>query len=82
MARKVKLNPSAARKIMNSPGVKAELNRRAAKIAAAAGPGMDAVNAEEGTERARASVYTATRQGREREAKDRALTRAIDAGRR
>jgi hypothetical protein len=34
-----------------------------------------------GPNRARASVWTATREAMEAEAKDRALTRAIDAGR-
>lgn len=82
MARKatVKLNPAGARALLQSPAVRRELERRAAAIARAAGPGMGS-SSSVGPARARAEVFTANATGRRREARDRALTRAIDAGR-
>ena len=81
MAAKVKVDSGAVRRLLQSPEVRADLERRAHAIAAAAGPGME-VDSEVGPTRARASVRTATRDAVLAEAKDRALTRAIDAGRR
>lgn len=78
---KVKLNSRGIQAIMKSAGVKADLDRRARRIAAAAGPGVEAKPAESGAERARAAVVTTTYQGRLNEARDRRLSRAIDAGR-
>ena len=76
----IKVKPSARRAINRSPGVEAELKRRADRIAAAAGPGMIA-SSRIGPKRARASVVTVTNQARAAEARTRALTRALDAGR-
>jgi hypothetical protein len=59
--------------------VQKDLDRRAARIAAAAGPGFEATS--QPSRRARASVITATAEARAAEATSRALTRAIDAGR-
>jgi hypothetical protein len=67
-------------KILNSLAVQAELKRRADRIAAAAGEGMLS-SVQAGKNRARASVITATPQARNNEARNRALTRALDAGR-
>lgn len=80
MAIRVRVNNRAVRALMNDPKVKAELERRAARIAAAAGPGME-VDSQNYERRARASVRTATNAARRAEATGRALTRAIDAGR-
>lgn len=73
---------------LHSPGVKAllqdpkvtDLEGRAARIAAAAGEGMEA-DLTIGPQRARASVRTATPEAMVAEATNRDLTRAIDAGR-
>lgn len=60
--------------------MKTDLERRARAIAANAGEGME-VDIEVGANRARASVRTTTIRAMRAEATQRALTRAIDAGR-
>lgn len=77
---RVKINSAGARAILQSDAVRAELGRRARRIAAVAGPGMEA-GTEVGPNRARASVITGTAAARKREAESKALTRALDAGR-
>lgn len=73
-------NEAAYEALLKSPGVQADLRRRGARIAARAGSGME-VESSVGANRARVSVRTATPAARRAEAEDRALTRAIDAGR-
>lgn len=81
MARsRIVLNRKGIRKLLRSSEVLRDMRRRAEAIAQRAGDGMVA-SAMVGTGRARASVITATAKAREAEAKHRALTRAIDAGR-
>jgi tRNA A37 threonylcarbamoyltransferase TsaD len=80
MAFKVTLRKANIGALLKSARVQAELKARADRIAAAAGPGMEA-SVQVGATRARASVITATRKARENEARNRALTRALDAGR-
>jgi len=65
---------------MKSDGVKADLERRARLIAAAAGPGHR-VEVEVGRNRARAAVITDTIPAMIAEGRDRNLSRALDAGR-
>lgn len=77
---RIVLNHAGVRELLRSPEVQRDLERRAQNIAAAAGEGME-VSTERGATRARATVITATFEARYREATDRALTRAIDAGR-
>jgi hypothetical protein len=81
---RIKLNSPEIRKLLRAEGqyagVGAGLLRRAKNMAKAAGEGME-VDYEVGPNRARASVRTATPEAMRREAQDRALTRAIDAGR-
>lgn len=77
---KLKLNPKGVEALLKSQGVQADLRRRTEAIAAAAGDGMEPV-VEVGRNRARGVVITATYEARRRQAKDRALTRAIDSGR-
>jgi len=78
---RVELNSDGIRALLRSEAVRADLERRARAIAEAAGEGFE-VESQVGSNRARASVRTATAEAREAEATDRALTRAIDAGRR
>ncbi|MDI2032994.1 hypothetical protein [Paenarthrobacter nitroguajacolicus] len=59
---------------------KNDVKKRADRIAAAAGDGMES-SVVIGRTRARASVITATYAARTAEARNAALTRAIDAGR-
>lgn len=80
MAARVVINKKAVGEILRSPAVLADLEARARRIAAAAGPGHK-VDSEVGTKRARAAVITETTEARRAEAKARTLTRAIDAGR-
>lgn len=77
---RVVMNRAGAAALLKSPGVLADLQRRANAIAGAAGEGFEA-DARIGAARARASVHTASTEARVAEATDRALTRAIDAGR-
>lgn len=77
---RIKLNEAGVRALLRCPGAQAELERRARRIAAAAGEGFLAIG-DSGGKRARAVVITATRAARKAEATDRALTRAVDAGR-
>jgi hypothetical protein len=82
MAEKIRIevNSAGIQAVLKSAEVQEMLNARAARIAAAAGAGME-VSSRVGKTRARASVITATRAARLAEATDRSLTRAIDAGR-
>ncbi|HNG25429.1 MAG TPA: hypothetical protein PLC03_15795 [Microthrixaceae bacterium] len=77
---RVSLNKRAVRDLLNSPEIVADLERRAARIAAAAGPGM-ASDAQPGKVRAHGRVWTDTPEAMLAEASDRALTAAIQAGR-
>lgn len=76
---KVVLNREGVRALLRSPEVQADLARRAAAIAEAAGPGHE-TDSDVGKTRARAWVWTATRAARRAEATSRTLTSAIDAG--
>lgn len=77
---KIVLNGAGFKALLTSPEVQADLDRRAAAIAAAAGPG-NAVQSRPSGNRGRATVYTESVEAKRAEAEDRALTRAIDAGR-
>lgn len=77
---RVDVNDAGIQALLKSPEVRALLKAKADRIAAAAGGGMEA-SSWTGRTRARASVITATSGARRAEAKDRALTRALDAGR-
>lgn len=60
--------------------MKADLERRANRIAQSAGAGVEA-EASTGSNRVRAAAFTATFEAMHAEATDRSLTRALDAGR-
>jgi hypothetical protein len=77
---RIELNSSEIRRLLLSADVENELMARAQRIAAAAGPGMEA-STRRGRGRALAQVRTETVEARRAEATDRALTRAIDSGR-
>lgn len=77
---KVTLNRSGIRALLRSTEVENDLRRRAERIAAAAGDGMEA-DSSIGANRARASVRTATFEAMRAEADGRALSAALDAGR-
>jgi hypothetical protein len=74
------LNSAGVAELLKSSEVQADLASRAGAIADAAGEGFEA-SSYAGAHRARASVITATFEAMLEEAKNRTLTRAIDAGR-
>lgn len=80
---KIELNHAAVAALLKSPAIQGDLARRAKAIAAAAAAGGGTFDHETmvGANRARASVRTADFEARRAEATTRALTRAIDAGR-
>lgn len=80
MAVKIKLFHKGVTDILKSEGVLKDLADRAEAIEKAAGPGFEADWAI-GSKRARASVRTIDDEGGKAEAENRALTRALDAGR-
>ena len=82
MTIRIDVNRKGLRTLLRSDLVRADLARRARNIANAAGPGKWNVHDETGRTRARAAVVTGDIEARHREARTRALTRAIDAGRR
>jgi hypothetical protein len=77
---RIEVNSAGIQALLKSAEVQADLESRARRIAAAGGDGME-VGSRIGKTRARASVITATREARLAEATDRALTKALDAGR-
>lgn len=76
----VKINKDVARSLLRSTEVQGDLQERADRIAASAGPGFVA-EVEVGANRARGVVYTSDIDSMIAEAQDRSLTRALDAGR-
>jgi hypothetical protein len=87
MPKSVFLNRKGVRDLLRSSEVLDDLGRRAEAIEAAANsaagePGAFEWDVDVGATRARASVRTASIEGMIAEARDRALTRSIDAGRR
>jgi hypothetical protein len=77
---KIKINGAAVAALLRSPEVRADLEARGARIAAAAGEGVEAETLN-GGDRVSVVVSTRTQEARRNEAEDRSLTRAIDAGR-
>lgn len=77
---KVKFKKGAIGQLLKGPEALADVRRRAQRVAAQAGPGME-VDARIGRTRARASVITATTEARVNEATKRSLTNALGAGR-
>ncbi|ALJ20380.1 hypothetical protein [Microbacterium sp. No. 7] len=80
---RIQINSDGAKALLQSAAVQADLMGRAQSIAAAAGGEEAGFVAEPSVspDRASAQVITTTYAARAREARDRTLTRAIDAGR-
>lgn len=78
---RIELNIAGVNALMTDPAVQADLDERAARMADAAGEGFEASPGRPHKWVARAYVHTATAEAMRAEATDRALTRAIDAGR-
>ncbi|MHA7145444.1 hypothetical protein ACX80U_12075 [Arthrobacter sp. TmT3-37] len=80
MRKDLRLLNAGFRKLRNDRGVVEDLERRLRRIASVAGPGHR-VTVKSGGTRARGRVYTATTAAKRREARDRTLSKALDAGR-
>lgn len=79
---RIEMNGAGIRALLKSGGVQADIEARINAVAAAAGGPEDfKPSVYIGRSRVRGSVITASKAGREAEATDLALTRAIDAGR-
>lgn len=80
--KKIKFHYEGFNELRKSPEIAGDLHRRGEAIAQAAGGGEDFVVIDApSSSRARAIVATATVDGMLAEARDRSLTRALDAGR-
>lgn len=77
----VQINRKAVGDILKSPEVRDDLAKRAARVEEAAGADDFVAVSFDGKDRAQALVRTKTYEGRRKEATDRTLTRALDAGR-
>lgn len=77
---RIELNRDGVVALLQSAEVAADLAARGERIASAAGDGFE-VKASTNRDRAVVFVSTETTEARRAEAEDRALTRAIDAGR-
>lgn len=77
---KIRWNISAFEEIRRARGVVADIDGRAARIAAAAGDGFEP-SSYEGKTRHRGSVITATAKAMAKNQKHNTLLRSIDAGR-
>lgn len=81
MSAKLVLNGRGIREFLRSSEVLRDLEARANRIAARAGAGMRVETRQKGKQRARAAVITNTPQARVAEARNRVLTKSLDAGR-
>lgn len=79
---RIEMNRGGAKAILQGDEVQGLLREKAEVIANAAGGSPDfEVDVRVGAARARASVFTATEDGRRAEAEDRTLSNAVDAAR-
>lgn len=77
----LRINIKGANEVRKSAGVRADLERRGEAIRDAAGSEDHEVQSSLGKTRARVTVRTSTWQGRYKEATERTLSSALDAGR-
>lgn len=81
MADRIVFRLAAFRAIRTAPRVRADLSRRARRVAAAAGRGYVGVDTETPRNRARSAVVTATAAAEKDNARNNTLLRSLDAGR-
>lgn len=81
MAGRIVFHYAAFNEFRSQAAIAAELHARGEAIAAAAGEGDFKVIDSPNRTRARVIVITATEEGKQLEATDRALSKALDAGR-
>lgn len=78
---RIKINRKGIRRLMRGPEAIEDLKIRSGNIEIAAGEGFKS-ETKAMKNRAHATVWTGTPEAKEAEAKERKLTKAIDAGRR
>lgn len=81
MAWDVEMNANGVRAVLTHPAIVADIDRRGAAIASAAGEGFIARKRPRRLNRYGNNVWTATDEAREKQADDNALIRALGAGR-
>lgn len=81
MATRLKLNTAGFRALRTSPEVRADLAERAARVANAAGPGVEVLPEQAPRNRAHLTVAPVTPEAAARVAKGNDLIRALEAGR-
>lgn len=77
----VRVNPAGVRAVLTSPGVRADLDARAARIRAVAGDGFIVRPRPLRVRRYAVQVRTDTYEARRAQAESNSLMRAVDAGR-
>ena len=78
---KVVMTPAGVRALLSAPGVVADLDARAERIRAAAGPGFFVRRRDKRINRYASQVRTADDEGRQAQADGNVLMKALDAGR-
>lgn len=78
---RIKFNVKGFRELRTSPAVQADIRRRAERVAAAAGEGVEVLPVRTPRNRARALVGPVTSEAARRTARDNSLIRALQAGR-
>lgn len=81
MSRAVRMNPKGVRAVLNHPAVVADIDRRGARMAAAAGEGVEARKRHRRVNRYGNTIRTVSETGRKRQADGNVLIKAIEAGR-
>ena len=79
MVTRIKINQKGVREFLRSQPIVADVAQRTARAARAAGPGFERQMQMNKANTARGVVRTADQKGREREANDKVLIRALDA---
>lgn len=78
---KIRFRNAAFRELRTAPGVRADLEQRAERVAAAAGDGVEVLPVQEPRNRAHVVVATVTPDAARQNAEQNTLLRALDAGR-
>ena len=81
MAARLKFNMAGFRALRTSAEARADLAERAARIADAAGPGVEVLPEQAPRNRAHLTIAPVTAEAAARVAKDNTLIRALEAGR-
>lgn len=78
---RIKVRREGIRELLTGPEGRGDIRERAARVAAAAGPGVEVLPEQTPRRRAHAIVGPVTPEAARRVAKDNALIRALEAGR-